>query len=379
MRPFRERLYFIDNLRVFVIFFVILLHTAMSYMVYAPEWWYVVDEQRNLFFDLFVLLTDVFIMPIMFFSAGYFVLPTLIGKGPLHFWLDKVRRILLPWIFGVLFLAPFISYMIVFSRSDTPPDYLSFWFGPFWGPYFQHAHYWFLGVLSLFFLLLTLTYLVIPGSFEKGGRTYPSPLLFIVFLILTTGAFFVGNLFYHADAWVNVHYLFLLQPTRIGIYVCYFLLGVYSWRRWWFTSSGYQPSPLGWSVAAVVSGIVFLGYRLSFTNATDILPKAGLGFLHAAFCMTMFFACSALFQQFVNSDAFLWRRLAANSYGIYYFHMPVLLPLVYLMKPVAIPIGLKFGLLSVTTFLICFVSLECVHKIRQLFPSQKQRLYSSVR
>ena len=57
----------LDNLRVFVIILVVVLHASLSYMAFAPQWWYVLDPKRSLFFTGLVLLIDVPIMLIMFF------------------------------------------------------------------------------------------------------------------------------------------------------------------------------------------------------------------------------------------------------------------------------------------------------------------------
>jgi len=373
-----ERLYFIDNLRAFVIFLVILLHTSMSYMVYAPQWWYVLDDQRKIFFDFVVLLNDVFIMPIMFFAAGYFALPALIRKGSAHFWHSKLRRIVVPWVFGVLFLAPLIAYMILFSRTDNPPNYISFWFGDFWGAYFQHAIYWFLGVLTMFYLLLDLAYRIKPNFFQAFDvAENPSPLMFPLFLLLTTGAFCLGHLNFHADAWVNLKYLFVIQPTRIGIYILYFMLGIYSWQRHWFTSSGYRPKLRLWSILAIVNGVIFIFYRFAFTNSTDALIKVGLGFFHAFFCMAISFTLLALFQRYVDSNAYFWQRLAANSYGIYYIHILILLPSVYLIRLFDISIWLKFGLAFTITIVIAFTFLEyALNNTRRWLILFKQNKYS---
>ncbi len=54
--PQPNRLYFLDNLRATVIVFVVVLHTFLSYMVYAPPWWYVLDPARSVLFDWAVIL-----------------------------------------------------------------------------------------------------------------------------------------------------------------------------------------------------------------------------------------------------------------------------------------------------------------------------------
>ncbi|MBM7867466.1 acyltransferase family protein [Heliobacterium gestii] len=364
MQNSSERLYFIDNLRVFTIFLVIVLHASLCYMVYAPQWWYVVDPQRSFVFDINVLLIDIFIMPTMFFAAGYFATPTLRKKGTGAFWIDKGWRILLPWVLGSLCLAPLIAYMIIFSRTDTPPNYIGFWFGDFWGPYFQQAHYWFLGVLTLFFLAFTLVNGLIPRVFQKEARaTQPSRWLFPAFLIITTGAFLAGNLFYSADAWEHISYLFVIQPARIGIYAAYFALGIYSWRCGWFTAFGYRPRPLGWSLAAVITAIAYLAYRIAHPAPTELIVKLGWGLLQNAFSMTTFFALLALFQRYVNQGGYWWRRFGENSYGIYYIHNLILLPTVYLLRPTGLPVLLKFVIVVLFTMLFAFVFLEYIVKV----------------
>src|SRR5512145_1854502 len=114
MQP--DRHHALDNLRVCVIFLVVLLHAALSYMAYAPEWWYVLDPRRSLFFTGLVLVVDVPIMLIMFFLAGYFTPASLAKRGPQAFLRDKVVRIGLPWLFCSLVLAPPTAYMIYYSR-----------------------------------------------------------------------------------------------------------------------------------------------------------------------------------------------------------------------------------------------------------------------
>ena len=121
-----SRLYFLDHLRASIILLVIVFHIALGYMAPPLAWWYVVDSQTSSAFIPFIITVDVFIMPVMFWIAGYFTLPVLQRKGIGSFWRDKLYRIALPWLGGVLLLAPAITYMIWFSRSATPP-YLHFW------------------------------------------------------------------------------------------------------------------------------------------------------------------------------------------------------------------------------------------------------------
>lgn len=355
------RMYFFDNLRGFIILMVIVFHAAIGYMTIPPEWWYVIDIKKNPLFDLFVMATDVFIMPIIFFIAGYFALPVLIKKGTASFWHSKFFRIVVPWIVGVLLFAPLITYSIPFSRTATPPSYLFFWV-IFFGPtIFNHAQYWFLGVLTWFFLLLTIIYNIVPSSFQrKSSPSSPSITDFFLFGLVTALTFFVANLYYQVDQWVSAAYLAHIQPTRILLYLCYFGLGIHAWRNLWFTETGYQPATkpcLFWSVLTL---IIFLAYRVVFTDTTPAVLKVGHALVHSFFCLAATFGFIVLFRDFFNSNAYLWRRLSANSYIIYYIHHFVLLPLAYMVQKIEAPVWVKFISVSLLSVILCYLIAEYI-------------------
>ena len=351
-----QRLYFLDNLRAFIVLLVIMFHVAMGYTTWKLEWW-VNDSQQNALFDLFVLATDVYIMPVMFLIAGYFAPPALQRHGSVAFLRGKLRRITLPWVAGVLLFAPLIAYSAVLNGTVAPPTYLSFWANQFFGAYYQQAHYWFLGVMTGFFLLFTVLQAPKPSRAIAPENTEgPSATFFSLFALLTASLFFLMNLFFTSDAWVNVKYIFMIQPVRIGVYFCYFGLGAYAWQRAWFTRRGYRPSLPLWGIMAVISLLVFLGYRVKFTLAPVLsLPvKAGHATVFAVFCLTATMALVAFFQRYGDSRARLWRKLAANSYGIYFVHQWAIIPLAYGVKNFELNIGVKYAGVSLASILLSF-------------------------
>ena len=98
------RVYFLDNLKTFIILLVVFFHSAYAYSIYYSQEWFVLDTQKSLFFDIFITVAFTFMMPVMFFVAGYFGNRSLAHKGQLPFWRDKFYRIVIPW--GSLFWPP---------------------------------------------------------------------------------------------------------------------------------------------------------------------------------------------------------------------------------------------------------------------------------
>lgn len=125
-----KRLYFLDNLKWFIIWLMTVFHAAMCYMAYAPEWWYVVDTAQPVFSaTVFILWVDIFIMLVMFFISGYFGLMSLTKHGAGTFWRKKIGRIAVPWVFGSMVFAPLVTYIILASRH-APVDFWTFYTTP---------------------------------------------------------------------------------------------------------------------------------------------------------------------------------------------------------------------------------------------------------
>ena len=352
------RLHFLDNLRALIVILVVILHGSMTYMLYAPEWWYVVDTQNSLFFTILVLLVDVPIMQILFFISGYFALPSLLKRGSSEFMKDKFIRVGAPWLFGALFLAPVTAYMAYFSR-DVPMSYFQFWASDFWTVAFQQSVYWFLGVLFFLFFLLVIIYDISARLQEVTRRiSFPTWKLFVSFwAIMSLGMFFM-NLFFTIDAWYTRVYILVVQPLRVPLYAGYFGLGIYGHLHGWFSVEGYRPRLMPWAGLWFVSGLLYLANKLFVLPASHdpaTLAHALHALLFNAFCLSSLMAGTALFQQRFYKSTPFWSRLSANSYGIYYIHPLILYPLAYLFLPVTIPLFIKAPLVIVLGIVISWL------------------------
>jgi len=335
---------------------VIVLHASITYMAYAPEWWYVLDPDRSMLFTILVLLVDVPNMPALFFVAGYFALPSLRRRGLGGFVREKTVRLAIPWVLGVVFLAPLITYMTYVSR-DVPMGYPEFWATDFWGPLFQHGVYWFLGVLFVLFLLLAGLAEPSPRpevSAPRAGR--PQLRFFVAFVAVTAlGSMLVAPR-YSVDDWQPLWILLVVQPARIAFYVGYFVLGVYAERRAWFRGDGYRPEPGPWGIACLATGTFYLVIRLLMPPETEAGRILGAA-LFSPFCLAAVMYGLAVFQRWLDRSGPAWRTLAVNSFGIYYVHPLVLYPLAYVLVDLPAPTLAKATILvSVTLFVSLAVS-----------------------
>ena len=344
----------LDNLRVFVIMLVLLLHASISYMAFAPQWWYVLDPVRSMAFTGLVLLIDVPIMLIMFFLAGYFTYPSLSRRGPAGFLKDKVLRIGIPWVFGSLVLAPPTAYMIYYSRH-LPVSLGTFWARDFWGKAYQQSVYWYLGVLFLFFALTALVY-ALNRRFAswKAAEIQPGSWLLAGFVLAMTLLSLLISLRFSFDTWSH-NYLFVFQPARVPLYVGYFALGILAQQQRWFTVRGFNPGKWRWLALCLVTGAVYLGWRLAVPpTAAGLAAKAITALLFNVFCFSSLLAAVALFQAHLARSSAPWASQARHSYGIYYLHPLVLYPLALLFVPCPVSIYLKAAAVTLGSYLACW-------------------------
>ncbi len=347
------RLYFLDHLRATVILLVILLHASMTYMAFAPEWWYVIEPNGSLSFTYLVLVLDVPIMLILFFIAGFFAYGSLEKYGAGRFMRQKLVRIGIPWVFGVLVLAPLVTYLIPFTRG-MEISFLQFWTNDFWGVFYQQSVYWFLGILLLLFGILAALYRYEPRlSDVERSNAAPTPSFLWTFWGLTSVWFFVATLVMPADTWQNAARVFVFQPARLLLYGGYFALGIYADRRGWLRPGGYLPDLGQWAPAMLISGAAYLGLRIIWQDG-NLLFLVAQAALFNTFCLTATFAALSFFQQVSNGSSAVWDSLSRNAYAIYYLHPLVLYPAAYLALSVDAPPFVEVVGLTILTALVCW-------------------------
>jgi fucose 4-O-acetylase-like acetyltransferase len=165
---------FLDNVRLLMVLCVVVAHAAAAYTNSVP-WWYVRDARTGVLFDVVAFVLDIFQMPVLFFIAGYFALPSLKRRGFAGFLRAKGRRLGIPLVLVGFFLAPVMPYVRHLAVAAEPSGFLAYWWAQmktFVPRGWEHAstlpeieahlddflqHYlWFLSFLLLFFLLFAL-------------------------------------------------------------------------------------------------------------------------------------------------------------------------------------------------------------------------------
>lgn len=294
-------------------------------------------------------------MPVMFFVSGYFGLMSLARHGVKKFWRGKLVRIILPWIFGAMFIAPLVTYIILASRH-APITFCEFYTTLFWGVFYQQAQYWYLGALTALYGLLVWVSDLFPKILT---RTKQSPTLKFFAAIFFTAAVTIGLISTHMppDTWKFFAYILVLQPVRVPTYIAIFFAGAFAWRQKWFTDGGYVPALRSWGAAFVIFGAVYILQRFGFVFAQlGTTEKIWLNAIcQATFTVSSVFFLTSLFFKKLNFTSPPLKNLSATSYAVYYLHMPILFFVAWSFLGVTLGVYVKYFVVCALTLGLCFL------------------------
>ena len=352
-----RRLYFLDNLKWFIIWLMVVFHAAMCYMAYAPEWWYVVDKAEPSFLaTAFVCWADVFIMPVMFFVSGYFGLRSLARYDLRKFWQGKCKRIIVPWLFGAIFIAPLVTYITLASRN-SPMGFYEFYVTLFWGVFYQQAQYWYLGALTALYVLLMVAGMLMPSLKERGEAKAPGKAFFLALFVICTVSIGWVSSYMHPDTWTYYAYILVLQPVRIVSYIAVFFAGAWAAKCRWFEQGGYCPSAGRWALPFLLIGAAYLWQKLFLAAyGLEAWQVVWLGAVcQSAFtCAALFFLLGVFRKCFDGTNTFL-SELSSTSYAVYYLHMPVLFCTAWAFVGLAMNVCLKYICVCAISLGLCFL------------------------
>jgi glucan biosynthesis protein C len=373
--PHIQRILFIDYFRAFLVCLVVLDHALHAYSQHYARYWFLPDFDRSVSFDVLHLHNDSFMMPSLFFLAGLFVLPSLQRRGYLNFVKERLLRLGIPFLLGILLICPLLSYpkYKVFENSSKGYwEYLSTVFikAPQAGPF------WFLYYLALLTLIAVLLYALFP-KFYKILAAFCSYLLERPFwgfmLILFLGCLIMGisDLIWGAPWWIGFGKLFYVRGSRFLLKAFLFFLGI------GFSQCGVLQNQTVWQQLSknwkqwlgfmMIVGFLYVFYSITYFDTGAYNNEIRFYFyqggewaeawplireftppvlirtsLLTLFILTQLLAYLALFYRFLNHENTTWSSLAAASYGIYIIHEPFVVWAHWFFNGTDIPNLIKF-------------------------------------
>ena len=165
MNEKKDRLMYIDSIRVFVIVLVILMHLAVTYSGFG-SWYYnegaEIGVAEMILFGFFQSFLQAFFMGFLFLISGYFVPAAYDRKGFGKFLKDRLIRLVIPGVVYMVIINPLMSYYLADFLGEELPGFLNY-YGQYMTSVWElegSGPMWFVLALFLFNLVYALVRLV---------------------------------------------------------------------------------------------------------------------------------------------------------------------------------------------------------------------------
>jgi len=358
-----NRLFYLDNLKVVLIMLVVAHHAGQPFG--GGGFWYYKAEESSKWFGMFFAVNAAFFMSLLFMISGYFVPASYDRYDTLKFISSRLKRLGIPLVAGVLLIIPLLTYVHFINYRGY--GYISYWhyfinyylgvgnkpinWSGQW-PDLNFGHLWYIEHLLFYTILYAVWRFLTKPFFRnpvKVGRT-PGNLSILFFTLIMALSTFIVRIWYPVDYWMGFLGVIQTEFAHVPMYVLSFMVGIIAFRNNWLNKI---PLNVGktWLEIGIVSIVLFY-----ISGYFDVLPfaKGGLNaysFIRSVWeslvSVSMSIGLMVLFREKINIGSNLSRILSVNSYSVYIIHVPVLVFLQYSLAIVALPILIKFLIITI--------------------------------
>ncbi|HCR14142.1 MAG TPA: acyltransferase family protein [Solidesulfovibrio sp.] len=366
----RDRMLFVDNIRLVMIILVVCHHAVISYCDIGA-WYYKAPltpgPVTNFLFFLFVSFNQSFFMGTLFALAGYFAANTLERRGSAAFVRGRLLRLGVPTLFYMIVLDPLTFYLAHAREFHSLGDFTAI-YGYFLstaGILAGTGPMWFALALLLFCLVYAAWHALRLAAPATGGPRPLTAQLLVWLIVCSTAGTFALRLAYPIGKTISN-----LQLGNFAQYSILFIFGILAQTNDWLRT---LDARLGRRclLAVLVGQLAWTGWWLLL--GLDEMAASYQGGPHwqslfpslwqslNSICMTV--GLIALCRERWNRQGGLVARMSESAFAVYVFHPPILVALAQLLGPVPLGALPKAALLSALAVPLCFVAAYGVQRV----------------
>jgi glucans biosynthesis protein C len=349
----RERLYYLDNLKVGLTMLLIAHHVGQAYGPTGGSW-PIKEATKAAILGPFFTVNRSFFMSLFFLVSGYLVARSYDGKPGWPFVKGRLLRLGLPVVvFGILMVP---HQLFVFPAPGMAEP------GVAWP--IDVGYLWFLEHLLLFSLGYAAWRTVLG---RRGAERTDKPLRawqVVAFSALLAPILAVTRIPFPIDRWDYLLGFFRVAFADLPRDLAFFVLGIVAFRRKWFETvsarAGHAWLGIGMALAAF-----WYAYELGLNK---VIPLEGTAFdvvrvtWEAFFCSSICIGLVVLFREMVTVHGRLAQTLGKSQYAAYIFHVPVILTFQYAAFQISLPPFAKFALVTLVSIPATFAMAALVRK-----------------
>ncbi len=343
-----ERKYYIDNLRWMAILLLFPFHAAQIWSGGEYSGFYIWSH-TNIFLYVFSTAVYPWYMTLLFTIAGISCKSSLQKRTKKQFIVERTKKLLIPFFFGVLVLVPIMTYIAEVFFNGYTGSYIQQYFLFFtkasdltgYHGGFSLAHFWFL--LYLFVISLTaLPIILLAKKYLPRFRVSRVSYFFLIFLFV--------------PEWL-CQYVLNIAGKSLGQFMILFLFGYFilSEESILQEIKHYRLVSL---TLCILSGSLYI-YLYCFKNLRNEL-MAGLYIFYGWMGIITLLGIG---QSKLNFHNQLSHYLTRASFPIYILHMPVLVVVGFFVLNFPLGVTGQFLTIILISSILTFLIYEIIKRV----------------
>ncbi|WP_368490547.1 acyltransferase family protein [Clostridium sp. BJN0013] len=351
----KERLVYLDNLKVALILLVIAHHAGQAYG-YQNDW-PILNSQRSIILEPFFDVNGAFFMGFFFFISAYFFPASMDGRGVFSFLKSRFFRLGIPFIFIVIVVFGPITYFV--DSIDMP-----------FGKYmlleyigkgdFEVGHLWFIALLLFFAFCYSIIRLINLKLRMNSQKTLVNPpgnksllMLSIILIILN----YVIRIWFPIGRWIDIFSFMPVEMGRLPQYIIFFILGIFAYRHNWINII---PTKTGvtWFIIGIIAALIHYINLLIGLFTFDIWPILE-GFIGVGLIVGLL----VISREYWNKRGKFMKFMSDNAFTVYLIHIFIIYILQFIIEDMLFGPLDKFFIVFFIGSLLSFILSYCIRKI----------------
>ncbi|WP_337103536.1 acyltransferase family protein [Paenibacillus sp. YIM B09110] len=362
-----KRLFFLDNIRVFLTILVIIFHTSIAYG--AAGSWILEDVDKSEVNATIVLLTiftavcQSFFMGLFFFISSYFLPTSLERKGMSRFLKERLVRLGIPLLIYYFVIGPMTVWFAKFRDQQTLVQFYKDNVWSFRWTFFGPA--WFLEASIYFTLFYILFSFITKGRLKKKSILFPNGKKLVVVAIVIGLIAFVVRLVYPTGTGPLE-----LQLGYFPSYILLFIAGIIAQRQGWLEQIPEKLQRIWTWIAIGMIPVLPLGLILTGGLEGDVHFEGGFNIqalLYAIWepfiCLGIILFLFSFFQRRFNKTSVLSRWFSENAYTVYLIHPPIIVGWTLAFHGIGLPVIVKWIIVSALSVFACFIVASAIRVV----------------
>lgn len=348
----KERLVYLDNIKIFLITYVVTGHTSVSYGgIGRGEWLFkepTTDFITRLVLNTYNSVGSTFVISLFFFISGYFVPGSYLKKGFRRFSTDRIVKLVIPMIIYFFLISHIIKYLVGIAANGYTTDFFHYMTNAWQiGDYGRIGIMWFAEVLLVFSLVYALARRYFPDFKLFQPIAFPKNAQIFVFGILLALAGYIVRIWFVRGAADLAGF----HVASVFMFFSFFILGTLAHENQWLDKLTPKMANQWFVAILVLIAIAFIlfvtgkaGMVLHGFKGRGSLMSLVFSLWEVFLCIGIIMKVIVLFRARLNNTGKFAAAMARAAFVVYIIHPVFIVSAKLLLLPVHIFPLLKYFL-----------------------------------